>query len=220
MSKISMKPSTMLSPVPSVLVTCGSGQDVNVITIAWTGIINSQPPMTYVSVRKERHSHHLISESGEFVINLTTEDMVKAVDYCGVRSGRDVNKFEQTGLAIEPAELVDCPLIVQSPVSLECKVFEVKEFPSHDMFLAEIVRVHAEEAIFDEDGRIRLDKAGLLAYCHGEYFGIKRQPLGKFGYSVMKAKTRRRINREKAEKTRRKRKQSTEKSRRQKQRRG
>lgn len=208
MSKISMKPSTMLSPVPAVLVTCGSGEEANIITIAWTGIVNSQPPMTYVSVRKERHSHHLIEESGEFVINLTTADMARAVDYCGVRSGRDMNKFEQAGLSAVPAELVSCPMIGESPVSLECRVVERKEYPSHDMFLAEIVRIHVEETLFDPKGRIRLDQAGLLAYCHGEYFGLKRQALGRFGYSVMKPKTRRRINREKMEKAQKRREKS------------
>lgn len=208
MSKISMKPSTMLSPVPAVLVTCGSGEEANIITIAWTGIVNSQPPMTYVSVRKERHSHHLIEESGEFVINLTTADMARAVDYCGVRSGRDMNKFEQAGLSAVPAELVSCPMIAESPVSLECRVVERKEYPSHDMFLAEIVRIHVEETLFDPKGRIRLDQAGLLAYCHGEYFGLKRQALGRFGYSVMKPKTRRRINREKMEKAQKRREKS------------
>lgn len=220
MSKISMKPSAMLSPVPAVLVTCGSGAQANIITIAWTGIVNSQPPMTYVSVRKERHSHRLIAESGEFVINLTTADMARAVDFCGVRSGRDVNKFEQTGLSAEPAEAVGCPLIAQSPVSLECRVTEVKEYPSHDMFLAEIVRIHVEEDLFDPAGRIRLDQAGLLAYCHGEYFGVKRQPLGRFGYSVMKPKTRRRINREKMEKAQKRREKAAGQGGRKKQRRG
>ncbi len=203
-----MKPSTMLSPVPAVLVTCGSGEEANIITIAWTGIVNSQPPMTYVSVRKERHSHHLIEERGEFVINLTTADMARAVDYCGVKSGRDMNKFEQAGLSAVPAEIVGCPMIAESPVSLECRVVERKEYPSHDMFLAEIVRIHVEEALFDPEGRIRLDQAGLLAYCHGEYFGLKRQALGRFGYSVMKPKTRRRINREKMEKAQKRREKS------------
>lgn len=220
MSKISMKPSAMMSPVPAVLVTCGSGDEANIITIAWTGIVNSQPPMTYVSVRKERHSHHLIAESGEFVINLTTADMAQVVDYCGVKSGRDMNKFEKTGLSAEPAEMVSCPLIGESPVSMECRVVETREYPSHDMFLAEIVRIHVKEDLFDEEGRIRLDRAGLLAYCHGEYFGLKRQPLGRFGYSVMKAKTRKRINREKMEKAQKRRKNAASKGGGKKQRRG
>ena len=198
MAKREMKPGTMLTPVPAVMVTCGSGEEANIITIAWTGIINSNPPITYVSVRKSRHSHKLISESGEFVINLTTEELAKATDYCGVKSGRDVNKIKDTGLTFEPAKEVSCPMITESPVNLECKVIEVKEYPTHDMFIAEIVRVHADEALYDKTDRIRLDRAGLLAYNHGEYFGLKKQPIGKFGYSIMKAKTKKRINREKA----------------------
>ncbi|MDO5303302.1 MAG: flavin reductase family protein [Clostridia bacterium] len=198
MAKREMKPGTMLNPVPAVMVTCGSGEEANIITIAWTGIINSNPPITYVSVRKSRHSHKLISESGEFVINLTTEELAKATDYCGVKSGRDVNKIKDTGLTFEPAKEVSCPMITESPVNLECKVIEVKEYPTHDMFIAEIVRVHADEALYDKTDRIRLDRAGLLAYNHGEYFGLKKQPIGKFGYSIMKAKTKKRINREKA----------------------
>lgn len=198
MAKREMEPGTMLNPVPAVMVTCGSGEEANIITIAWTGIINSNPPITYVSVRKSRHSHKLISESGEFVINLTTEELAKATDYCGVKSGRDVNKIKDTGLTFEPAKEVSCPMITESPVNLECKVIEVKEYPTHDMFIAEIVRVHADEALYDKTDRIRLDRAGLLAYNHGEYFGLKKQPIGKFGYSIMKAKTKKRINREKA----------------------
>lgn len=198
MAKREMKPGTMLNPVPAVMVTCGSGEEANIITIAWTGIINSNPPITYVSVRKSRHSHKLISESGEFVINLTTEELAKATDYCGVKSGRDVNKIKDTGLTFEPAKEVSCPMITESPVNLECKVIEVKEYPTHDMFIAEIVRVHADEALYDKTDRIRLDRAGLLAYNHGEYFGLKKQPIGKFGYSIMKAKTKKRINSEKA----------------------
>lgn len=198
MAKTAMKPGTMLNPVPVVMVSCGDMDQANIITIAWTGIINSEPPMTYVSVRKSRHSHQMISDSGEFVINLTTEKLAKATDFCGVRSGRDLDKFKETGLHQEDAEILSCPMILESPVNLECKVVEIKEYPSHDMFIAEIVKVHADEKLFDERGRICLDEAGLLCYNHGEYFGIKRQPLGKFGYSIMKPKTQKRINREKA----------------------
>ena len=204
MAKVSMKPGTMLNPVPAVMVTCGNEEEQNIITIAWTGIINSEPPITYVSVRKSRHSHHLISESGEYVINLTTENLAKATDFCGVRSGRDLDKFKETGLTPEDAEIVNCKMIKESPVNLECKVLEVKEYPTHDMFIAEIVKVHADEKYFDEKGRICLDQAGMLSYNHGEYFGLKRNPIGKFGYSVMKPKTRKRINREKQSKKKRK----------------
>ncbi len=199
MAKITMKPGTMLNPVPVVLVSCGSMAEPNLITIAWTGIINSDPPMTYVSVRKSRFSHHLLAESGEFVINLTTEELAKATDFCGVRSGRDLNKAAETGLMLTPAEQLSCPMVAQSPVNLECRITEVKEFPTHDMFLAEIVCVHAEETLFDEKGKLCLERASLLCYSHGAYFGMKRTPLGQFGYSVMKPKTRKRLNREKME---------------------
>lgn len=200
MAKISMKPGTMLNPVPAVMVTCADGESSNIITIAWTGIINSDPPMTYVSVRKERYSHRLIKESGEFVINLTTEELAKATDFCGVRSGRNIDKAAETGLSVVPAEIVGCPMISESPVNIECRVTEIKELGSHDMFMAEIVKVHADEKLFDENGRLCLEKAGLISYSHGEYFGLKKNPIGKFGFSVMKAKTRKRINREKAAK--------------------
>ncbi|MEE0514815.1 MAG: flavin reductase family protein [Emergencia sp.] len=200
MAKISMKPGTMLNPVPAVMVTCADGESSNIITIAWTGIINSDPPMTYVSVRKERYSHRLIKESGEFVINLTTEELAKATDFCGVRSGRNIDKAAETGLSFVPAEIVGCPMISESPVNIECRVTEIKELGSHDMFMAEIVKVHADEKLFDENGRLCLEKAGLISYSHGEYFGLKKNPIGKFGFSVMKAKTRKRINREKAAK--------------------
>ena len=153
--------------------------------------------MTYVSVRKSRYSHHLIEESGEFVINLTTEELAKATDFCGVKSGRDMDKYEATGLHQEDGEIVKCKMIQESPVNLECKVVEVKEYPTHDMFIAEIVKVHADSRYFDDKGRICLDKAGMLCYNHGEYFGIKRNPIGRFGYSIMKPSTRKRINREK-----------------------
>lgn len=197
MTKISMKPGAMLNPVPVVMVSCGNESEKNIVTVAWTGIINSEPPMTYVSVRKSRHSNGLIRENGEFVINLTTEAMANATDFCGVKSGRDTDKFKETGLTAAPAAVVACPIIAQSPVNLECKVTEIKEYPSHDMFVAEIVNVTVDESIFDGSGRIRLDRAELICYNHGEYFGIKKVPIGKFGYSIMKPKTRKRINREK-----------------------
>lgn len=202
MGKREMKPSTLLSPLPAVMVTCGSGEEANIITIAWTGIINSEPPMTYVSVRKSRHSHKLISDSGEFVINLTTENLAFATDYCGVKSGRDVNKAKEMKLTYEDASVVSCPMIKESPVNLECKVTDVMELGSHDMFMAEIVKVHVDESLFQESGRIDLDKAGILAYCHGEYIGLKKHVIGTFGYSVMKPKTKKRKAREAAAKRR------------------
>lgn len=200
MEKISLKPGTLLCPTPAVMVTCGQGEEQNIITIGWTGIINTQPPITYVSVRKSRHSHAIISKEKEFVINLTTEALAFATDYCGVKSGKDINKFKEMKLTPVPAEIVSCPMIGESPVNLECKVIEVKEYPTHDMFIAEIVKIHVDKSVMDEDGRIALDKAGMLAYVHGEYFGIKKAPIGRFGFSVMKKKTKKRINQQKHQK--------------------
>ena len=202
MAKRTLKPGTMLNPVPAVMVSCGEGDDANIITIGWTGIINSEPPITYVSVRKSRHSHKLISESGEYVINLTTEKLVKETDFCGVKSGRDLDKWTEMNLTKVDGEVVSCPMIGESPVNLECKVIEVKTYPTHDMFIGEIVKVHADEKLFDEKGRLCLDQAGLISYSHGEYFGLKREPLGRFGYSVMKPKTRKKYEKEQAQRRR------------------
>ena len=193
--KKTMKPATLLMPLPAVMVSCGSLEKPNIITIAWTGIVNSMPPMTYISVRKSRYSHDLIAESGEFVINLTTEALTFATDYCGVKSGREVDKFTEMKLTPLAAGEVSCPMIAESPINLECKVREVHEYPSHDMFVAEIVAVHVDEELIDEKGRFEMEKAGLMAYVHGQYFGIKKQPLGRFGYAVMKPKTKKKISR-------------------------
>ncbi len=192
MSKTTWKPGTMVYPVPAVMVTCGSSPEVyNIITIAWTGTVNTAPAMTYISVRKERHSYDLIKESGEFVINLTTEALVHATDFCGVRSGKEVNKFEVTGLTPVDATHVKAPLIKESPVNIECRVTEIKELGSHDMFLAEVLAVHVDEQYIDETGKFHLDRAKPICYSHGGYFSIGDQ-LGTFGYSVMKKKTRKR----------------------------
>lgn len=196
MGKRSFKGGAMLNPVPAVMVSCGSRKP-NIITIAWTGIVNSNPPMTYISVRKERYSHNIIESTGEFVINLCSEKLAFATDFCGVRSGRDTDKFKEMKLTPERAEAVRCPMIKESPVNIECRVREIIELGSHDMFIADILRVHVDEQYIDQADRIRLDQASLVAYNHGEYFGLKRQPIGKFGFSVMKPKTRKRINREK-----------------------
>lgn len=206
--KRSFKPGTMLNPVPVVMVSCGNEEEKNIITVAWTGIVNSDPPMTYVSVRKERHSHSLIKETGEFVINLCTEELAFATDYCGVKSGGKVDKFKEQQLTAAPAEKVNCPVIRQCPVNLECRVKEIHEYGSHDMFVAEIVNVQVDEELIDASGRICLERAGLICYSHGEYFGIKKHPLGKFGYSVMKPKTRKRIAGEKRKQYYRRKKQS------------
>lgn len=196
MGKRSFKGGAMLNPVPAVMVSCGSRKP-NIITIAWTGIVNSNPPMTYISVRKERYSHNIIEKTGEFVINLCSEELAFATDFCGVRSGRDTDKFKEMKLTPERAEIVRCPMIKESPVNIECRVRKIIELGSHDMFIADILKVHVDEQYIDRSGRIRLDQASLVAYNHGEYFGLKRQPIGKFGFSVMKPKTRKRINREK-----------------------
>lgn len=193
MAKIEFKPGTMLNPVPAVMVSCGDETEQNIITIAWTGIVNSDPPITYISVRKERHSHDLIARTGEFVINLTTKDLAYATDYCGVRSGAKVDKFKEMNLTAVKSRHVACPSIQESPVNLECKVLEVHEFPTHDMFLAEIVGVSVEESLMDEKGRLCLERAGLIAYSHGSYVALEKEELGSFGYSVMKPKTRKRI---------------------------
>lgn len=196
MGKRTLKPGTMLCPVPAVMVSCGEGDKKNIITIAWTGIVNSDPPMTYVSVRKSRHSHKLIEESGEYVINLTTEDLAFATDYCGVKSGKDVDKFKEMKLTPVAGDHVACPMIAEAPVNLECKVKEVHSYPTHDMFVAEIVAVHVNDELFDEKGRILLNESGLLTYSHGHYYGVKKNAIGRFGYSVMKPKTKKRLNRE------------------------
>ncbi|HYE67128.1 MAG TPA: flavin reductase family protein [Anaerovoracaceae bacterium] len=194
MSKVTFKPGTMLNPVPVVMVSCGKTEaEYNIITIAWTGIVNSEPPMTYISVRKSRHSHGIIEKNGEFVINLCTEKLAQATDYCGVKSGRDINKFKDQKLTPVPGQLVKCPLIQEAPVNIECRVKEVHHYPSHDMFVADILTVHADDSLLNEKGKLELEKAELLCYSHGEYFGLQKKPVGKFGFSVMKTKTKKRI---------------------------
>ena len=188
MAKQVWKPATLLSHLPAALVTCGTVEEPNVLTIAWTGIINSSPAMTYISVRPERWSHHLIAESGEFVINVTTADLVRAADFCGVRSGKDTDKFEEMKLTALPASKVSAPILAQSPVSLECKVTEVKHLGSHDMFIAEIVAIQVEDKYIDETGRLDLRKAGVMFYSHGEYFAQGKK-IGQMGYSVKKKRT-------------------------------
>lgn len=185
MPKIEWKGAALLVPVPAVLVSCGTMEKPNLITIAWTGIINSQPPKTYISIRTERHSHQIISKTGEFVINLTTKPMARSVDWCGVRSGRDYDKFEYTKLTTQPSFQLSCPCVAESPLSLECRVFEVVKMESHDMFLADIISVAVEETLVDKRGKLRLDKAELLAYAHGDYYALGEK-LGSKGFSVRK----------------------------------
>lgn len=198
--KKNMNPGTLLMPLPAVMVSCGTQAEPNILTVAWTGIVNSTPPMTYISVRKSRFSHDLIAKSGEFVINLTTEALTFATDYCGVKSGRDVDKFKEMNLTPLACDTVACPMIAEAPVNLECRVAEVHEYPSHDMFVAEITAVHVEEELLDERGRLQMEKAGLITYIHGQYFGVKKQALGRFGYAVMKPKTKKKISRQEHQK--------------------
>ena len=183
--KVKWSGGALLAPVPAVLVTCGNEKRSNVFTVAWTGILNTIPAKTYIAVRKERFSYNLIKNSGEFAINLTTKDLVKATDFCGVRSGKDINKFKVMNLTKQKANEISCPIIGESPVSIECKVTDIVKLGSHDMFMADIVAVDVAEDLIDSRGRLELEKAGLIAYCHGEYFALGDK-LGKFGYTVKK----------------------------------
>lgn len=180
------KPGTMLYPVPAVMVSCGDFHgESNILTIAWAGVVCSDPAMVSISVRPERYSHHMIQESGEFVINLTTEALCRATDFCGVRSGRDLDKWETCGLTKQAASRVSAPLIGESPVNIECKVKDVLKLGSHDLFLAEVCAVDVSEEYLDETGKFDLDRCGLIAYSHGEYFSLGKV-LGTFGYTVKK----------------------------------
>jgi len=187
MGKVIWKPSTLMAPVPAVLVSCGSVEKPNVLTVAWTGIINSDPPMTYISVRPERFSYPIIKNSGEFVINLVPRSLVRAADFCGVRTGAKMDKFKKMKLTAKEASTVSAPLIDESPICLECKVTECKALGTHDMFLAQITAVQVDEQYIDSDGKLRMDKCRLTAYCHGEYFDLGKK-LGSFGFSVKKKK--------------------------------
>ena len=179
------KGSVITSPLPPTLVSCGFDGKINVFTVAWTGILCTQPPVTYISVRPERYSYELIKNSGEFVINLPTQDLVRAVDWCGVRSGRKYEKFKECGLHAEECVNVSAPMIAECPVSIECKVRDVVSLGSHDMFTADIVGINAAKELLDPSGRLCLDRAGLIGYCHGEYFALGKK-LGSFGFSVKK----------------------------------
>ncbi len=186
MPKQYWKPGNMLYPVPAVMVTCQrAGEKPNIITIAWTGTVCSDPAMVSISVRRERYSYEIIKESGEFVINLTTKKLAKAADYCGVRSGRDVDKFAETGLTPCVSKSVKCPGIAQSPVNIECRVTEIKNLGSHDLFIAAVETVGVEESLLDQAGKLQLNSSGLTVYAHGSYFELGEE-LGSFGYSVRK----------------------------------
>ena len=189
MAKKNWKPGNMVYPLPAVMVSVGTESgETNIITIAWTGTICTNPAMLYISVRPERHSYQMIKESGEFVVNLTTEALVKATDFCGVRSGKDVDKWKETGLTRGKANaLFYAPIIEECPVNIECKVTEVKELGSHHMFIARVVGVQVDDTYMDETGKFCLNETGLLAYSHGEYLSLGKQ-IGTFGYSVKKKK--------------------------------
>lgn len=189
MSKQIWKPGNMVYPLPAAMVSCGnsSGED-NILTVAWTGTICTNPPMLYISVRPERYSHHIIEESGEFVVNLTTGKLAYATDWCGVRSGKDVDKWKEMKLTKgKSSKLAFAPTIAESPVNIECKVSEIKRLGSHDMFIANVVAVQVEDSYMNKTGKLELSKMGLLAYSHGEYLELGKK-LGTFGWSVKKNK--------------------------------
>ena len=185
MNKLTWKGGTLLAPVPPALVSCGSMEKPNVLTVAWTGILCSDPPKTYVSIRPSRYSHGLIKETGEFVINLPTAELAKAADYCGVHSGRNKDKFAAMGLSAQACSQVLAPQIEQSPISLECRVCDCISLGSHDMFIADILAVNVAEDLVDEGGKLHLECMKPIAYAHGDYYMLGKQ-LGSFGFSVRK----------------------------------
>lgn len=186
MGKQYWRPGNMLYPLPAVMVSCKrQGEKPNIITVAWTGTVCSSPAMVSISVRKERYSYEIIKETGEFVINLATKDLVRALDYCGVRSGRDVDKYKEAGLTVLASKEIAAPGIMESPVNLECRVTEVEPLGSHDLFLAEVLSVTIEDRYMNDDGKFELNRSGLITYSHGEYFELGKKA-GSFGYSVRK----------------------------------
>lgn len=194
MGKQNWKPGNMIYPLPAALISSGSTPDeYNVMTVSWLGTICSDPPMVYISVRPGRNSYETIKRTGEFVINLTTEEIAEATDWCGVKSGRDFDKFKESGLTPIPASIVNCPIVEQSPVSIECRVKEIKTLGTHDMFIADVVNIVADEKYIDsESGAFDLASAGLLVYSHGNYYSMGEK-IGKFGWSVMKDKTKKKL---------------------------
>lgn len=187
MPKIEWRGGALLAPVPPAMVSCGTQETANIITVAWTGIVNTIPPKTYISVRPKRHSYEIIKQSGEFIINLTTEDLIRAADYCGMYTGAKVDKFEKCGLHKAEVPGFSAPMIEESPLSLCCRVTEIIPMGSHDMFLADIVSVQVDEALLDKQGKLHLDAAHLAAFAHGEYYAIGKK-IGYFGFSAVKPK--------------------------------
>ena len=187
MSKITWKAGTFIYPIPAVMVSCGTMEKANIITVAWTGILNTNPATVYISVRPTRYSYQIIKEQKEFVINLTNKELVQATDWCGVKTGAKVDKFKEMHLHKEKAKFVSCPMIQESPVSIECKVKEIKPLGSHDMFLAEVLAINADEKYINEKGAFDISKCDLIAYANGHYYALGKK-LGKFGFSVQRAK--------------------------------
>ena len=187
MSKVMWKPGTFLYPLPAALVSCGTMEKSNIITVAWTGIINTNPAMIYISVRPSRYSYKLIKEQGEFVINLTNKELAKATDWCGVRRGIKYDKFKEMKLHKEKANFVKCPMIKESPVSVECKVKEIKELGSHHMFIAEVLAINSDDKYINDKGAFDISKCNLIAYSNGHYYQMGKK-IGKFGFSVKKKK--------------------------------
>jgi len=185
--KTEWKGGTLLAPVPAVMATVGTMENANIITIGWTGIVNSEPPKTYISVRPERYSHELLLENGEFVINLVPAAMAEVCDYCGMVTGRKVNKWEKCGLTKEASATVAVPRIAQCPMALECKVTDVLKLGTHDMFLADITKVVLDEALLDEEGKLDMARAALCCYAHGTYYAVGEM-LGRFGFSMAEKK--------------------------------
>ena len=189
MSRKIWKAGTFIYPLPAVMVSCGTMEKSNIMTVAWTGILNTNPAMCYISVRPERYSYDLIKEQGEFVINLTNERLAYATDWCGVKTGAKVDKFKEMHLTKEKAEFVKCPIIKESPVAIECKVKEIKELGSHHMFVAEVLSIDADEQYIDEKGAFDISKCNLIAYSNGHYYSMGKK-IGRFGFSVQKKKKR------------------------------
>ena len=187
MGKVIWKPGTFLYPLPVVMVSCGTMEKSNIITVAWTGILNTNPATVYISVRPSRYSYHFIKEQGEFVINLTNKNLVKATDWCGVKTGAKVDKFKEMNLHKEKAKFVKCPMIQESPVSVECKVKEIKEMGTHHVFIADVLSIDADETYMNEKGAFDISKCDLIAYANGHYYALGKK-LGKFGFSVQKKK--------------------------------
>lgn len=193
MAKVTWKSGTFIYPLPAIMVSCGTMEKSNIITVAWTGILNTNPATVYISIRPTRYSYQMLKEQKEFVINLTNKELVRATDWCGVKTGAKVDKFKEMHLHKERAKFVSCPMIQESPVSIECKVKEIKPLGSHDMFLAEVLAINADDKYINEKGAFDISKCDLIAYANGHYYTLGKK-LGKFGFSVQKTKKKKRRN--------------------------